>query len=701
MKLELDDEAIKKSKGKIDKIVLITALELFANHRFLKERISEIKIEEAYDSAGHVKPEIVIRNSEGPVKTTASLRDLLSSYLNHLKAGNLAEPHAFLFPGYAGEKGQKRLRRHIQSYTEYRDFNDLKRAVRKGIDDQLAESGIGAGERVNQIAATTGISHRTAEQSVRPHNYRGQKKPRNETPEPIEDRYNILKQWDEIAVLPELVMLDEFAVRENISDAFDLLLGISEHGPMSLTQLSIKNDFVCTLKRRIHQIETELIEESNAVEDFKARKHLTFRELIEEALKEKPRTLEGSIDIMTANQSLPAGFGSGEANLSPPRQTVKQMKDVKPEITTAIINANIDSLLVDIRRVRRLVPNTKWQKLIADEASTRKTISPSKPKRKKKEPSITFPRDTEATIKRKKISGFRERELQVARDNLIVVLENARELIKYTGLYVHEVPYLRIQDVIKSQHHQFLVETNIHQDWITDEIQPISDKYPRGCNKKAVHLTREAKEIVLRQIEFLKNIGPQHLIIERHLFPLNFKTQYTNRMNEAELIRRGQKPKPTKPVKIKPKESQRLRFGRLLRQVVALGQRFDYHLKYEHLREYGIRIYCSKLRDQGEEFEDVIRSVCTFARYESEKDAERIWEEVMKYDPDQYETIYESAVKSGDRLRALLNEGSVGDLVEIEWPKFISAINILSNNHKNVFLREYKDVLNYNIPAPI
>ena len=708
MEIELDDEEIRKGRANIDRLVLITALEVFANHRFLKARISEIKIEEVYDSAGNVKPEILIRSSGGPAKTTDGLRSILSSYLDHLKEGNLAEPHMFLFPGYGGENGQKQLQRHIKHYTKYRDFNGLKKEARKDIDRRLADAGISPDERVNQIAAATGLTHRAAEQSVRPHSSAGESKPRKEKDEKTTGLHKFIKKYDEIVVIPEIDMLDESEVGRFIDEALSLLTEPEAGTRISPRGLDlIKYGFIRDLQCRVLEIQDALVEEGKAVEGSEVAldEPVSYLELLRASIRENGTMLAADLENnMIVDQSLPVP--EPEEILQPLAQrnnSLKTPEDAEPQVTAATIDANIDQLITHIRRVQKLVPKNRWQAWIVHKASKEKIIPKRsakelKSKGKNKEPSVTIPRDTEASIKRKRIGYFKEWIQQNAQDNLIIVLENARELIKYTGLYSHEVPRLRIQDVVRSEHNKLLLEPDAQRDWIVDEIQPVSGKYPRGCSKLPIQLSDEAKEIIAKQIEFLKGTGPQYggnLFTEQELFPLHFLTQRVKGENEAELRRRGKKPKPPRTIKISPEESKRRLFVSLLQSANVLGGRFDHHLEYEHLREYGIRLYCSKLRDEERTFEKVIEGVRGFARYRSDADAKRICEKTIKYAPDQYESIYKIAINLGDRLKASLNKSSVRDIIDIERFKFIAAVDLLSDNHKSAFHREYKDVLNY------
>ena len=129
-------------------------------------------------------------------------------------------------------------------------------------------------------------------------------------------------------------------------------------------------------------------------------------------------------------------------------------------------------------------------------------------------------------------------------------------------------------------------------------------------------------------------------------------------------------------------------------QIYLPGGRFDYHLEYEHLREYGIRLYCSKLGDEGWPFEEIIKQVRVFARYGSDKDAEKFIEETTKYTPNQYEEIYRIAIKLGNELQILLNKRSA-IAINSEWPKFIAVMDMLKDSHKSAFRRKYKNVLDY------
>ncbi len=261
--------------GIIDETVFNTALEIFAEHGFLKKRISEIKIRDIYDGKD-VKTEIEIDTKKGLVKTAKDLKNILAQYIKYLTAnGYSIDYDAPLFPGYKGKNGPKKLLMHVQNYSLFHDLNELKKTVRKKLSNQMADNGIPLNKRVDQIAAVTGTSSRMVKRSLGvPVERRGRqyKETRGEVEKVLSsqdskpDWNTYIKILDEIVVLEKTIALDESKVQELIKKALLLIPrssfkdkdGISGEQRYQDFVSEQRNNFIDIIGDRIYDIENEI-----------------------------------------------------------------------------------------------------------------------------------------------------------------------------------------------------------------------------------------------------------------------------------------------------------------------------------------------------------------------------------------------------------------------------------------------------------
>jgi hypothetical protein len=611
MQIILDDKKIKESRAIIDENELLAALDLFANHGFSAPRISKIKVGEVYDGK-NIKDEIFINNQKKPVKTTSGLKNTLTAYINNLIANKYSiEANAFLFPGY---NGQKRLKRHVEDYTDYDDLYNLKRKARKDFKEKLI-AGIPRDKRISQIAATLGISIRTARKVMGIPADRREPKPTkvvNEIENLLEsnvaikpDPHVLLKIWDNIVVLPEIIALDEEAVRKLIDKSFSIIESAETEGEKTFpNEALIKYPFIHDLRGRVKEIEKDLIKKKGKREENK---------------------------ILEAK---PAKYPNEE-----------------------MVNKEIEKLCADIQRVKKDVPSEKWQQWEDREASMQALLLKKEEDDENKkeadiekrlnEPSsrsqhINFPQDTISEEKRKRSEYIKEKEkynalvlpIRVRSKDILkhtvlhsheatnnppnssAILQKASELIKLTALYCHEVTELSIGNVIKTEYHKDFINEIIQTDWIIDEIKPLPMEYPKGCNKLSVPLTNESKGVIRDEIELLQNTDRSYFekfSVNMPLFPLRLSLL-------------NYKKNPTKQFKASLQKRNMDILKRQLKKMKLLTAR-----GYNHLREEVICQYCTELMKEGMSKEAVIQLVQRFARYSNKKYAEQIINKIQTH----------------------------------------------------------------------
>lgn len=597
----LNHKKIKDKHAKIDETMLTTALEAIGIHGFLNKRIRKITIAEVYDGT-NIKSEIIIDEKKYPVKASDELKNMLSIYIDYLKTHNYSvNQNDLLFPLYAKSSSKKKLRRHIGNYSIYRDTNELKKKCREYIDKQLLAVGKNGQQRINEIAEASGKSARAINKSLRTPSQQSEitsKKKviyRNIIDHALESNDlnfcnnfdKLLRIWDEIVILPELTALDEEKVKKLINIAFAFISSdnYKKIDDDSTGNLS-KYFFVQNLRDRVTEIEKTLFENRK-----KNMKHTVMKKA-KSAIQTQP--------ILSS----------------------------KFQPSDKLIAKEINKLFANIQRVKKEVTPGKWQKWKDYEAS-RQAASLKKEEdeeddnivkklhdQRNKPLHITVQRDTPLERKRQRINYAKEQVMINTPDHSIV-LRNVNDLIKYTGLYCHEVTDLCLKNVVKAEYHIRLLNEKVQTDWIVDEIEPLPVEYPRGCNALSIPLFNEAKEIIRGEIEFLQGVGSPYFYfyINSSLFPLKLSPQPFSRKKP----KKGEVPKVPMQIKTSPQQRKINMLVRQLKKMHMLGAG-----GYERLREDAIRRYCAELIKDGVPIQEVVQSVQRFARYSDEKDANRI-----------------------------------------------------------------------------
>jgi hypothetical protein len=459
------------------------------------------------------------------------------------------------------------------------------------------------------------------------------------------DLEKFTKISDEIVVLPGKIALDEEVVKELIIKAFSLIKPAKKGDIESLQTIAeIEYYFIRDLQNRVNEIENDLTQKNNIL---------------------------------------------------------KTAKNTEIEVTDTAIQKEIDNLFASIKQVRKLVSEEMWQKWSVNGIAISARIQArnakiqrgkTKSSKSSRQERLTYPKDTPADKKRSRDRYFKNL-IKENEPDISIVLKNAMELINFTGLYSHEVPNIRIKDVVKSEHYKDLQTNKIQLKFIVDAIQPLSGEYPTGCTKLSVPLSNDAKNVIIDQINFLQDIDKTYLSSlgpQQDLFPLKLSPRPFNRKEK--------KKDPNKKPRRTPISSQKSKinlFSRLLYKKYGIKGGFDYHLNYEHLRDYGIRRYCSKLEDEGLSLENIIKSVKMFARYNDDEQADLIYDKIKKYTPDEYEIIYQNTINLGDQLQASLSQTSAQNIINSKRPKFITSVNMLFDDHQKAFRQRYKDVLKF------
>ena len=361
MQDHLNHEKIKEAQADIDETMLNTALEAIGVHGFLNKRIGEITIAEVYDGT-NIKSEIVRDRKKGPAGTSDDLRDTLITYIDYLKNNHYSvNPNDLLFPWYVGSSGEKKLRRHIGSYSKYRDTNALKIYCRGNINRQLVEEGKEVNQRINDMAEALGKSARSIRKTVSNATYQSQQKSqktglhvktmkdiwKSKAPSLKDNIHKFAYIDDLIVVLPELDALDTDQAEIWIRRAFDLLDSDKTNNRNNAMLVNrIKYSFIKRWHERVEEIEKDLIEERKVLQASKGRpvkppKPLNYAQLISEAVSE-----HAAQSIQEAESAI------GTPSLFPSIA----------EPTNEMLDEKIQVLLNDIRRVKDLVPPKKWQK---------------------------------------------------------------------------------------------------------------------------------------------------------------------------------------------------------------------------------------------------------------------------------------------------------------------------------------------------
>ncbi len=103
-------------------------------------------------------------------------------------------------------------------------------------------------------------------------------------------------------------------------------------------------------------------------------------------------------------------------------------------------------------------------------------------------------RDTPLEAKKQRIKYAKQQIMDNTPDQS-VVMKYAVELIKYTGIFCHEVTELCIKDVIKAEYlKRDCWMKHLKRIWIVDEIAPLPVKYPKGSKALSIRLSNDAKE---------------------------------------------------------------------------------------------------------------------------------------------------------------------------------------------------------------
>jgi len=220
MQYLLNDQKIADSSANIDRDELNTALNLA--FYFTKKRICSLRIKDVYDGQD-ILPLIVFDIKKPPRETEESLKSILTSHIDYLQKKHLIGQEVPLCPGYFGNNGEKQLQRHIQKFSNHRDFNALKKALRADQYKKLTQENGDSRSRVKKISTITGKSVRTIVGSL-------YKAPVSSTPFMKrgmkfrgDDQLRFLMMLDELVVLPEIQALNEESIYEIINKSFEII----------------------------------------------------------------------------------------------------------------------------------------------------------------------------------------------------------------------------------------------------------------------------------------------------------------------------------------------------------------------------------------------------------------------------------------------------------------------------------------------
>jgi hypothetical protein len=628
----LNDQKIEKSKAKVDKVELNTALNLA--YFFSKKRICGLRIKDVYDGSNilsSIKPDA----DKPPRQTEDGLKDILRGHIGYLQTRQLIDQDVPLFPGYFGNSGEKKLQRHISDYSIHRDFNALKKALIADQYNQPAQSGDNSSNQIKAIAGSTGKSERTIARSL------------NMTPKPStgsighvkklrgnDPQQQFLLMLDSLVVLPKSQALDENEVFEIINKEFK----IANYAFKDQAVEKMKYWLIVAIDNRVSEIEKELINKKS-ISNVPAKKSDEvdgpLKRLLQDIIIKHNEVTQQHGQIL-ADESQTSIYKqdifNGDIN-----QTIKGVLNIpKLEVSEKIITDKINRLFSRIKQVRSMVSPAAWQKWKDLEASWQvkssdgnigknteaDRVAKNLHAQQNKSQIITFIRETPSEIKKQKIKYVKEQVRDNAPDHSVVML-NVVELIKHTGIFCHEVTELCIRNVVKTVHYKKLIDEKIQIDWIVDEIAPLLMEYPKWCIKLPIPLTDKAKEIIRGEIEFLQGVeNPYfHFNIRSPLFPLTLSaSSFSGKERKKE-----EKSKKPRQIKTTPQQRKMNRLGKLLREnhLLSVGG-------YERLREDGIRRYYAQLIKEGLPMQDVIRRVQRFARYLNEEDAKRIISKMQK-----------------------------------------------------------------------
>jgi len=187
---------------------------------------------------------------------------------------------------------------------------------------------------------------------------------------------------------------------------------------------------------------------------------------------------------------------------------------------------------------------------------------------------ITYGKSSRKEEKRRKQNyvGEKRQEASAKCDqDLNIVIENARNLATCIGMdvktFTRTFANLKIIDVIKSEHKKKIKVDNIIQpDWIV--AQTPSYTYKSGIVTVPVTLSETAKEIIARELEFLRSIG-EHISRFSHnncieLFPGTFNPP-RQILSDKELEELAQKP-PRKLSSSERKSIERWKIRKIINQ---------------------------------------------------------------------------------------------------------------------------------------
>jgi len=612
----LNDEKIAKSKTDVDKIQLNAALELA--YYFKKRIICSLMLQDVYDGK-NILTSIRFDPNEAPRPTSEPLKAILQTYIAHLLNGISVDQNSPLFPVYWGENGGKKLQRHIKNFSDYGDFNEIKKILRGQSSGQLKADKLDSKSRIREISEQAGITERAVRLSLGEIN-------NPSSSEYLSKKWRFVKLLDDVAVLPVIDALDADKVEKTLKNGWDLSEGFKESSKNNMMHILIMN-----IEKRVKEIEKELTEQETASHELEGK---TFKDMLPNRLSVLNNENDNHIDEIEQEPS-------AQNNATPP----SMYKPAPPvEITDEILTEEINALFNHIKLVRALVSYEEWEKWKEQQAewqdrqaklSSRSSNKPdgdseeddnieaklhAQAVRASQAPYIPKTRDEQ---KKEKVEYAKTKRIESMPDKF-TILKNAIDLIEHTGLYLREIANLCIKHVVKSQYHRRIMSEEIQEDWIVDEIEPLPNiEYPRGSNAISIVLSAEAKNIIFSHIKFLQGIDPQYhsCNYKTGLFPLSFNSRSPQKKS----------PKPTKPKTISPEQSAANSFQKQLLKDTLINNVNPENLSYEQLRERGIRRYCATLLRDNTPEPDMVNLVKRFARYKDEKDARRIIDETRTY----------------------------------------------------------------------
>jgi hypothetical protein len=187
-----------------------------------------------------------------------------------------------------------------------------------------------------------------------------------------------------------------------------------------------------------------------------------------------------------------------------------------------------------------------------------------------------------------------------------VIRKNAADLIYYAGLLKIEILQLNVGDVWQNGQ-------------VVEHIQPVRVRYPKGYKGTPVQLSNESRDILENHIQYL---------------------QQDSRMSS-----------PGTP--LFPVASTGARYTE--QQFSNLFFRKTVYKTYLEHRESGIRRFAWDLSIKNNTPQTIETQTHQFSRYANIKMTQRVIEEALKGDPQQYDALYWNTCKIGNRLLWLIS----------------------------------------------